>query len=252
MFAEQRCEKIMEYLRARKSAGIEELCRETFCSPATVRRDLIELERMGLLHRRHGGATLAAERSSEYAHAFRDMENREGKLKIAALAESFLCDGLSLFLDPSSTVLALCPILGRYKNLTVVTNGLFTAQRLTQEGWADTFFIGGHIKPGSASVTGELAVDFLKHFKADLCLLSCRGADCEGAYEADLQQALVKQQMMASSRQTLLLCDHHKLGCSYFYKLAGFHRFEAVLTDCAPSPELVSAVVSAGSEVLFP
>lgn len=252
MFAEQRSEKIMEYLRAHKSAAVEELCRETFCSAATVRRDLIELERMGLIHRRRGGATLATERSAEYAHSFRDMENREGKLKIAGLLESFLCDGLSLFLDPSSTVLAACPVLGRYQNLTVVTNGLFTAQRLTQEALADTFVIGGHVKPGSASVTGELAAGFLEGFKADLCLISCRGADMDGAYEADLQQALVKKRMMASARMTLLLCDHSKLGHSYFYRVAGFERFEALLTDCAPSPELQAALAAAGSEVLYP
>ncbi|MCI8624065.1 MAG: DeoR/GlpR transcriptional regulator [Provencibacterium sp.] len=252
MFAEDRCEKIMDYLRAHKSATIEALCRETFCSPATVRRDLIELERMGLLHRRHGGAAIATERSTEYAHAFRNMENREGKLQIAALVESFLCDGLSLFLDSSSTVLAVCPLLGRYKNLTVVTNGLFTAQRLTQEGGADTFLAGGHIKPGSASVTGELAVPFLESFKADLCLVSCRGADVEGAYEADLQQALIKKQMLRSARAALLLCDHSKLGRSYFYKLAGFSRFEAILTDRPPQPEFVQAVSAAGSEMLFP
>lgn len=58
MLEVERFEKIMEYLREKKTAPVNVLAKRLFVSEATMRRDLSELERKGLVKRLHGGAIL--------------------------------------------------------------------------------------------------------------------------------------------------------------------------------------------------
>ena len=61
----QRQNDIMRLLRKNKELTIKEICTKLYCSPATVRRDLVELERQGLLKRSFGGAVLSEDFSNQ-------------------------------------------------------------------------------------------------------------------------------------------------------------------------------------------
>lgn len=251
MFQTERCDRILELLQQKKNLSLEKLCRELFCSPATVRRDLIELEKMGLVVRRRGGVSLVMSGNNEYSYTFRDMANREAKQFICSLADNFLADGMSIFMDSSSTVLNMCPFIKAHSRMTVVTNGISTAFNLIENECADTYIAGGHIKTGSTSVVGEHAGEFIGRYKADLAILSCRGMDGQGVYEANQEQALVKQQMLKNAKQTILLCDAGKFGQSFFYRLTGFQSVSAVLTDKKPADEICEEILAAGCEILY-
>lgn len=251
MFQQQRYDKILEILKSKKTISNEKLCSQIFCSPATLRRDLIQLEKMGLIRRYRGGVSIVMGANTEYSYTFRDMENRQAKENIAMLTLNFLQSGMSLFLDSSSTVLNVCPFLKEYNNITVVTNGISTAFYLLENACADTYIAGGYIKPGSSSIVGELSGRFIENFQADLALLSCRGADENGIYEADHQQALIKQKMMKNAKSTLLLCDSSKFGHSYFFRLGAYQDFEAVITEKALPEKIENAIITTGCEVLY-
>ena len=66
MLEVERFEKIMEYLREKKTAPVNVLAKRLFVSEATMRRDLSELERKGLVKRLHGGAILLDATSSAW------------------------------------------------------------------------------------------------------------------------------------------------------------------------------------------
>lgn len=254
MFQAQRHEKIVSILNRKKSASIETLCKELYCSPATLRRDLVLLEREGLITRRRGGAAARAGASSEYSYTFRDTKRKEEKAYICSIAETFLQNGLSVFLDSSSTVFTICDSLHKYKGLSVVTNCIATAYRLAQtaqEGDIEVHVAGGRMKSGSASTIGEFASGFIQNYQADVALLSCRGITEQGAFEASQEQALVKQQMIKNAKTVLLLCDSGKFNNSYFYRLSDLNKIEAVITEKEPSKEFMEAAAAAGCEVLF-
>ena len=59
MFIEQRKSLIVEELTANGSVSLNDLTDKLGVSQATIRRDLTELERSGLLKRTHGGAVPA-------------------------------------------------------------------------------------------------------------------------------------------------------------------------------------------------
>ena len=54
----KRQEEIMSLLAEQREMTVKELCAALYTSPATIRRDLSELEQRGLLRRSFGGAVL--------------------------------------------------------------------------------------------------------------------------------------------------------------------------------------------------
>ena len=135
----------------------------------------------------------------------------------------------------------VCPLLRPFQHLTVVTNGLETAQAVTRMPHIGWVFTGGYWRADTGSFVGEPAVDFVRRLRLDLCLLSCCGMDGDGLYEASLQQAYVKQAMIRNAGSTLALCDASKFGRPFKYRLAGFGEVSYVLTDAAPPPALEAA-----------
>ena len=57
MLAQERFERILEILREKQSVTVVELTEKLNTSESTIRRDLTELNRQGLLIKVHGGAT---------------------------------------------------------------------------------------------------------------------------------------------------------------------------------------------------
>ena len=65
MFETERLEKIQEILAENGARSVQRLARALFVSESTVRRDLSELQRQGLVKRIHGGAVLITGASRE-------------------------------------------------------------------------------------------------------------------------------------------------------------------------------------------
>src|SRR5690625_2337780 len=143
MLSLERKDMIIEILNRKKHASTNYLAEKLYCSTSTIRRELIELEQRELVERYHGGVTIIPQFNKELPHFFREKKATDEKKYICSLAKIFLTDGLAIFMDASSTVNQLCPILGKYSNLTVVTNGLKTALDLSMVGKVDAFFAGG-------------------------------------------------------------------------------------------------------------
>lgn len=247
----ERIYTILELLKIKKQISIQELCQQLYCSPATIRRDIKKLEDMSAAKKIRGGIILLEGTNFDYSANYRTSVNLKEKEYICNIASLFIKSGMSVFIDSSSTAMCICPLLSQKKNITVVTNGLDTALLLNECDSIDTHITGGHLKKGTHTVLGETTCSSINEFKADLALISCRGIDCGGAYEADISQKSIKRHMMSNAKKTVLLCDSSKFGTSFFHKLTEFNELEAVITDKKPSDDLIKAVTDAGSEVLF-
>ena len=91
MFARERKEALLIYMRQHKKASIQELSEEFHVTGATIRTDLRELEGQGLLIRTHGGAILnqsEVEKESQL-HLRRGIYSEE-KRRIGNLARQFV------------------------------------------------------------------------------------------------------------------------------------------------------------------
>ena len=121
----ERQKEIMELLKKQKKVSVKELADRLFVSEATIRRNLIELKSLGLSERAHGAAILA-EQSEEVSIFVRINKNAQEKEKAVSNILPHLPEFQSVFMDSSSTALALAERIN-LSHKTVGTNSLQTA-----------------------------------------------------------------------------------------------------------------------------
>lgn len=231
MLEYERLDHILAYLRENQTVTVKTLCKRLYASEATIRRDLSELERRGFIKRLHGGAALLDSANRELPLYVRQQENMEAKRSIAARAARHIRDGQVIFLDASSTVMQLVPYFENFENLTIVTNGMKTAQELSGLRHK-TYCTGGLMLHQSSAYVGELAEDLIRHFNADLFFFSSQGLSEDGRItDASAEETHVRRCMFEQSRKRVFLCDQSKLGKTFCYNLCRLSQVDDYISD---------------------
>ena len=239
----ERQNKIMEILGARQAVSVEELCHLLFSSGATIRRDLQALESNGLLRRTHGGAVFMDGNARDFPLTLRENENLIPKTAIAQKALTYIRDGQTIFMDASSTVCRLAEKQTGFQHLRVITNGLKTANILSELEGIEVYCTGGRLRENAKSFIGTQAMEFVSRFNADLAFFSCRGVTPEGMTEASEDEANLKTVYMKNAGHVLLMVDSSKVGQQYFCRISGLDRIWRLLTDI-PLPSEYDARLS--------
>ena len=226
MLSNPRQNQILTYLKKNVSATVKELSAALYVSDATIRRDLVEMQNLGLLQRSHGGAILL-EASDESSIVVRMTEHaREKGITVSNALPHIPTDFKTVFLDSSSTILALA-LRMNLTGKTVVTNNLQTVLQLSKVRDVNLVIPGGNISLGGTSVTGSWTNSQLSDFHFDLMLTSCAAVIGDGALETSLDQREVKRTVFNRSDCKILLVDHTKFdksGTYLFEKLSAFDR----------------------------
>ena len=134
MLATERQDRILEILRKNKAVRVSELSQGFDVSEMTVRRDLLKMEKAGLLKRTFGGAVVApnffalqlsfAEKESVYA---------EQKKGIGKAAAQLIADGETIAIGAGTT--ARVPVgCGAVRGESPVTQGSF-AESINPPVW---------------------------------------------------------------------------------------------------------------------
>src|SRR5512135_845128 len=120
----ERRSQIEEILQEKGRISITEMCEMFEISDMTARRDLNEMDRLGLLRRVHGGAVANLGRSYEPPYQVRSIKNQDAKVSIGKKAAELIYDGDSVALDVGTTTLEIVKGLTEKRNLTIITNSL--------------------------------------------------------------------------------------------------------------------------------
>lgn len=212
-----------------KTATVKELAKELFVSEATVRRDLDDLQRNGQVERSHGGAILV-ERADEFSIFIRQTKNAKEKMKASAIALKHIPDFQTVFIDNSSTCLALAKRMN-FSRRTVITNGLHLALEISHHDNVTIISPGGEIKSSSTAVAGSMALNALKNFRFDLALLSCAALDENGCYELSLDAAEIKKVAFANSKTRILVVDRTKVNTVAPFYTTAVEDYDHIFTD---------------------
>jgi len=231
MLEYERLDRILEYMREKQTVTVKTLANRFYASEATIRRDLNELEHRGFIKRLHGGAVLLDGINRELPLFVREQQNVEAKRIIAAKAAKYLEDGQVIFIDGSSTAMYLIKYMEAFKHLTIVTNGVKTAQELRSLNHK-VYCTGGMMLHNSSAYVGDYAVDFVRHFNADIFFFSSRGISEDGRItDASSEETHVRKVMFEQSRKHIFLCDSSKHGKVYCYNLCTLSQTDAYITD---------------------
>ena len=229
--APQRWDDLRALIRDRGVIRIEDLCRQLKVSPATVRRDLDQLEQSGAIRRVHGGAVSVESRMDEPVFADKTSLAAREKRQIAEAALAFVEPGDTIYLDGGSTVLELARLLRDRTNVTVVTNSLHAAHELSGRG-PRLMVIGGELRRLSQTMVGPLTRLILNELHLDKAFMGTIGFTLkEGLTTTDPGEAFTKELVMGQARQVIVLADSSKAGKVSFANAGGWQNVHVLVTD---------------------
>lgn len=232
MLAIERRKAIVELVKKDGSVQVSMLSSDFAVSEETIRRDLEELEKRGLLVRTHGGAVSIDEDLPNLSAEVRETLNAKGKKKIAAKACGLIKQGDTIFLDASTTVFFLAAELKKISGITVITNSIKVINELCQNKNITAICTGGAYENTDRSFVGNMAVNNINSFYADKCFISCAGLTAEGGMlEHSEDEAVIKKGMIDNSEQVILLCDRTKFGRIRSHRLAALNEADILITD---------------------
>jgi DeoR family fructose operon transcriptional repressor len=252
MYAEERQQRIVELARAAGRVDGAALAVELNVTPETIRRDLSTLERHGLLRRVHGGAIPVERLGFEPALSARDAVLVAEKERIAKAALAELPAEGAVLVDAGTTTARLAEILPMDRELTVVTNALPIAMALSTRPNVTVLMVGGRVRGRTQAAVDAWALAALRDLYVDVAFLGTNGISPErGLTTPDTTEAAVKRAMIQSSRRSVVLVDHTKLGTDHLARFGDLDEIDTVITDTGADAELVERLRAAGPRVVL-
>jgi DeoR/GlpR family transcriptional regulator of sugar metabolism len=247
----ERFQRVLQLLESRDDLLVSELADEFSVSEVTIRHDLSELARRGLVARVRGGARPLERGQSELAFDVRLRLQAAEKRAIARAASELVNDGEAVALDSSTTAYYLARKLRTRRELVVVTNGLLIAAALADSPGVNVLVTGGMLRLPSMSVVGHLSADVLRTTRIDRGFFGARGLSLErGLMDLNPEEVRLKQEMAAACERVVGIFDATKWQRSALLSFVPTDRVDAILTDTGAPPELVRSWSARGVDVV--
>lgn len=241
MLTPERHRIILDMLKEKEVAKIQELVEKTLSSESTIRRDLSQLEKEKKLKRVHGGASLLGQKGKELSINEKSTKNLSEKRAIAEYAASLISDGDCIFLDAGTTIIQMVPFI-KAKDVKVVTNGLTHLEALFENN-IETYLIGGYVKNMTRALIGKGAMDGLSNYRFDKSFIGVNGIHIDyGFTTPDPEEAAIKQRAIQLSQESFVLADHTKFHEVTFAKISELN--EAILITNEDDEEILAEFIS--------
>lgn len=210
MIQEERKKELLKLIEEAGYCTVEYLASRIYTSQSTVRRNLAELEKQGLVKRSYGGAELC-KNTDNVPLKLRYKKNHHLKDNIARQAVERIQDNTVIFLDASSTCLHMIPHIGQSKNITVYTNSLEACALLGAAG-IPARCLGGELLPKSMAFVGEYAIQMAQSLYFDALFFSCSGYANQVITDYSEAEAHLRRVLLKQSKDKYFLCDGTKIG----------------------------------------
>jgi DeoR/GlpR family transcriptional regulator of sugar metabolism len=228
--------QILDRIRREGGVTIADLTRVHAVSNMTAHRDLEQLAREGLVQRVRGGARALGDGpvpSHPTAWDHRIGVAAAAKAAIADHAAGLIAPGSTIFLDASSTALALATRLmdDPPYELTLVTNSPMIAATLRSEP-IHAVVCPGELDQPTRTITGRWTVEFIGRLNFDTAFVSCAGLTVEAGLTTSRSPiADVLRAARAVAGQTIGLVDSTKFGRASLVSIARAQELDAIVTD---------------------
>lgn len=225
-----------------------ELAQELGVSEDTIRRDLREMAASGLCRRVYGGALRISQSPTSMNE--RMAVGGESKAALARAAASLIPAGSTVFLDASSTNLALARVLSAGSDLTVATNAPAIAAALLERD-ITAIQLGGLIDPRVGGAIGAKAMRDAEAFRPDILVLGVCGIDPEAGITAStFEDAEFKRFLASRSKTVLIAITNDKLSTAAPYSVVPLARVACAVVEADADETEAAALAAAGIDIL--
>lgn len=239
---EKRKKIIMDCLQRTQEMRVTDLIDLTGAAVATVRRDLLELEKQKLIVRTFGGIR-SVDQKSLVDRTFEQRANCQAleKQRIAAAAAELVNPGMTIAIDSGTTCMYLASMLKTKAPLRIITSALAVIETLGGVPDIEINLVGGRFRVENLDFYGAISINTFKQFHADMVFMSCDALLPEhGAFAHDQESAAISQALISCASRRVLMCDSRKIGQSGAFRVFSPDQIDYLVTDHA-NPELDAA-----------
>ncbi|MBL7106168.1 MAG: DeoR/GlpR transcriptional regulator [Phycisphaerae bacterium] len=252
LLAEKRYNYILTELRNNGKILVGNIAKTLGVTEVTIRRDLLHLQKDGLLKKTYGGAVLSEPDLNTSTH-FRQTRNLKAKKIIGKLASELIEDGDILYFEAGTTCYEILPYLDGYKDLTIIVNSLYLMSGLHEMANHKVIIIGGQYRPERMDMVGptaEATISQLGGFKA------FTGADDisihSGISGADVVTVGFAKLILQRASQVVFVGDHTKFNKPALYKIADIDHLDYIVTDIKPSDQWLKTCEQNNIKLIHP
>ena len=241
--------EIFNILSETKKVNVNDLADKFCVTTMTIRRDLKQLEKQGIVSLYYGGATLNENGSIETSFMMRKPKQANEKYYIAYKASKYIQDGDTVYIDGGSTCYYICNFL-KNKNITVLTNSIRTVELLKECNNVKVILAPGEYSKVQEITVGYSTISFLLQHHVNKAFISTTGISIEeGLMMSDESEAQLKRKVLEIADTKILLVDHSKFNHKYFVNHGKLKDFDVVITDDKTSQKDINAIKQMGIKV---
>jgi DeoR family transcriptional regulator, aga operon transcriptional repressor len=251
MLKKERQREILNVVETTGKAEVESLASHFDVTEMTIRRDLGELEKRGLLERVHGGALIQNDRRGSESPVYdRLLERQDAKSRIGQAAAGLIKDGEKIFLGSGSTTMVVAEALANHRNLTVITNALNIADALFHYP-IKVIILGGSLRRSELSLIGDLTEKMIQGLRVDKVIIGIRGIDpVKGLTSDHMEELLTDQAILGISKTIIVVADHTKIGRVAAIRTAPITAITRIVTDTGGQKDVLQAIRQMGVDIL--
>ena len=253
---EGRQQRILELMIHDNVVAVSDLATRLKVSPPTIRRDLKSLQRRGLLHRTHGGATPIDQ--SYYASLPLDSSYEEqvrlhanAKRRIGLAAASLVEDRDTIALTPGTTTAQVARSIHHRHGVTLLVTSVNVAMELSNRQDLTVFVPGGFMRPSWFSLIGPATIRAIRDFYSDKVFIGVNGIHAEkGLTSANPEEAAVNRALIEQTNRRIVVADHTKLGGVFQAAICPTAEVDTIITDSDATDDAIAPFEALGIEVI--
>ena len=228
--------KILELLDINEKMSYTQLAESLDVSQATIRRDLVFLEKEHAIERYWGGAK-RTRNVTVRTRSIMDGVITENLRIIGEIAGGMVQDQEVIFIGSGLTTLTMIDNITA-TDITVVTNGIPQLESLKEKG-ISALLLCGYLKEYSRAVVGQQTIEMLLKYRFDKAFLGINGLDEDyGLLSADEFEHNIKRAVIRNSRQSYILASERKFNRTAKYTIpAASARHLTLITNKPMSPD---------------
>ena len=230
MLNQQRKQWLLDRLQSSGQLVAADIAQELGTSEDTIRRDLRELGKLGLVQRVHGGALPASPAVADVP-VRREIASQEKRL-LAQAAAALIAPRQVVFLDGGTTALALAQALPARLQATIATHSPEVALALAAHAQIQIILLGGILFRHSMVNMGGTTLAQLQHIQADWFFMGATGVHAQaGLTTGDYEEAALKRSISARAAETVVLASSEKIGAASSYQIMPLNGISRLLVS---------------------
>jgi DeoR/GlpR family transcriptional regulator of sugar metabolism len=238
MLTAQRKQFLADKLRRDGRLLARALAIELGVSEDTIRRDLREMARDGLLQRVHGGALPASPATANLSA--RGGIAQDDKQAIGRAAARLVQPGQVVFVDGGTTAVQLVRQLDPALRATIVTHSPVIAVALMPFEQIDVIVLGGRLMRHSMVALGAATVEAIGRLRADLYFMGVCSVHPEaGLSTGDFEEACIKRALCHAAAETIVLASSEKLATAASFKVVGLGEVDGIVAPAGVDAALL-------------